>query len=504
MFLRERRSKRRRLAPQQSSNQDTSDAEPTIIFQGYHKLPAEVQRLILDLACLAPSSSSSLFGNDNATLLSLTLVCRDFHNQVQDRLYTNIAITRPTQIAALYKLFWLYPKRADLVKSVHIGPLDNLPPHWWPISCAYPDGQGWDPRDEQYHGESFDTIATSLDQTQLPKGYQDKQLFYFDRRPAEPASCREEAVYAALGVAQRFINVDLATQDRGCRRPLDVGNVWVARVFEVQAALDLYLIKIRSLEDAKPQLLRQAQAGGWASAACRKGKCTCYPPLYITEKSASSIEDAPRGAFKLLRADLLQHLNRPTATTNRFDHPLILARANYEIYITEPPGKGYENYSEDQGAEYEVYSTTWAYPRNHEMHDCSDLDFLNKHYSNWGHGDDESERFLDVTLARCLWYARFLPRLTTNLENLSLTGWLERALDWSDFKPKIRCLSVGPPPPGWMNALHLDELWKVRKLRVCGVGLVEEEIERIKEMDRLEEVEWSQVKECKPAAAAEQ
>lgn len=471
------------------------DPAQAISLHGYHLLPSELQHHIIHLACLpTPNDSRSLFPVDRTTLLRLCLVSRSFNRVATGKLYRNVVITQPSALYPLYQTLTARPSLAALVKSFHIGPTSALSPHWWPLTFAYPDGQGWDSVKNGHEGVPYHWMSSSLEAARLPLGCQDRQAWVYDRAAT---GCREAAVHEALSVAQRSLNVDLAVPQHGPLPPgslwrPNIGQIWASRVFEAQAALDLYLEEVRAVEEADPKLLaRQTRPGARVPAPCRNGKCGCYPALYITGVSTPP----PSGAFKVSRAQLLHHIARRGALTDHFDHPLVFIRSSLGVIIHQPPGKGFRHYSPAfTCARYELYSDRWDSDSLHASHHCADFAFLReKDAYSWPGKVTDAGRFSTATFDSTLRLTQGLLGLLPCLENLSLTGYLEKTLDgWTaKEKSRLRRLSLGPTPETWKPQLHLDSLSGLEQLRICDVPLRAHDIVRINQMKRLRQLAWT-------------
>lgn len=104
-------------------------------------------------------------------------------------------------------------------------------------------------------------------------------------------------------------------------------------MFEAQAALDLFLAEMRRREDASDDYIASWRARApddktSAPSRCRYGGCSHYPPLELTGYPVVH-PPPPRLACNaqlpliLSRAELLAHIARRGARTDRFDDQLI-------------------------------------------------------------------------------------------------------------------------------------------------------------------------------------
>lgn len=490
------KKRRRPVSPaEQPTDEATRPAkEPTpVTLERYHLLPAEIQRHIIDLACLAATSAGNdavvHFNQDVPTVLNICLVSRAFKAYALPSLYRHISITRPSSLYALHQALQKHPERAALIRSLHVGPRGApLPAHWWPLTYAWRPGGGLHVNEAHLTDDFCEWITTSLTKEQLPSGYEALETWPLGRQ--RPSGCREAAIHEALVAAcsrdQLDVNVERAGRGRSfCS---DIGPAWVSRIFELQAALDLYLLEIRSMEDQDPSLLRLAKPGARIPIRCRNGACDHYPALVLV-RLREEWPRAPSAAFRVNRARLLRHLSRPGAAADRFDHPVVLARSGFEVDIIRPERRR-------DSVRYEVRSDSWDLDTVHEKDDFDDFVTLRQDdqdqarwpWPDWPHGPLRT-----ATLGSTLQLARSVLSSLTNLDNLSLTGYLVRAVAHSQsISGSLRRLTIGPAPPCWRAPLSLDNLDGIRELRICGATLTAEGIEQIiRQMKHMRVVEWS-------------
>lgn len=475
-------SKKRNRAALAAGDIPASAATSPYIF---HALPLEIRQRIVEVACLSPSSSTatrSPFPTDVATILSLCLVCKETHAQIADMLWQQVTITRPSALFAFYQAL-LRPSRAALVTHLHIGPQDILPSYWWPLSrvtCVNED-TNLGAADNTYH-----SIASSLSREQLPSGCVDRQAWLWDRRPSQR---REAAVYEALKVVQQSLNVDFATE---CANPTKIESI-----FEAQAALDLYLAKIRAIEEENPQ--------------CEESPALRLVDIPASARSSSPSKQGatppPKNAVIVTHAQLLRHLARPGSLTDRFDHPLILRRSGLKVNVSQAELKGPTNL-QPSNASYSLQAMTWSIEREHEAHEWQrGLDALQDAPQQYtGSGDDgdlNAALLATANMGAILRLTRSILDLLPNLTNLSLTGFLQEALvdaeppkslrDLSRVRlPSLRRVSIGPPLPCWAASLPLTKLSHLEELRICGSPLPFNEAWAITmRMSKLKVLTWS-------------
>lgn len=330
--------KRRRAASQDETT--PAHSSPATSFERFATLPAEIRHHIVQIACLSPSSSSNPSsrsspsgGYDISMALALSLVCREIYNQVFSAVWHSITITRPSSLYALHQALLAKPNRAALIKSLHIGPQDTLPPQWFPLS---EDVIKW--------------ISTSLDKEQLPSGLKAIQPIALE---GPTFGCREGAVRDALNAAR--LSLDFSSYDVS---RMEQPRFNVGPIYETQAALDLYLIKLKAMEDEDPNLRRLGRPDAKVPLRCRSGHCDHYPALAVASTSSSSQSgdpqsDPPSNVFTVSSSQLMRHLTRPGSATDRFDHPLIFSRSGIWTSMSVPTSteRAREGY---RGANYQL------------------------------------------------------------------------------------------------------------------------------------------------------
>lgn len=254
---------------------------------------------------------------------------------------------------------------------------------------------------------------------------------------------------------------------------------------------------------------RSPEAEDQAAKYIHKGRCKSYPPLsLIMPAKGAPVVNVP-GVFTITLAQIHQHLARPGSIGDRFDHPLLFSRSGVKGFVRYGPGRG-----GDDGGEGDYHqlvrerdgSPTYVEATNGE--DFADL------WSVVGLGRNRDDDIklprelcdeLDAafptaaTLGSLLATARMVLSATPSLDNLSLTGFLERAICGSRSPPALKALkslSLGPPPPFWYAPMRLDHsaIASVERLRIAGVMLFKSEIASIAghagALPKLKKLEW--------------
>lgn len=420
---------------------------------------------------------------DYSTATSLSLASKSLNRIVQPLLLSHIIITRPSALYSLGENLAARTMSHELIKYIHIGPLEPLPADWWPLANTDFAGQGW-----RSDLDRFIWFKTSLNRAALPEGYEDKQAWALDRRSI---GCREAAIHDALDAAQGYYRIDLRSE------ALSESSTRVEAVLEVQAALDLYLQEVRRLEEEQePELKKVARPGGRVPLQCRTGRCSHYPALLIHDAPHENyrpwVYEGKR--FVIRRAQILCHLARKGATADRFDHPLALARAGFQVTVTPRPAQSDEKHASG-AARYVISSETWNIKEEHEAHEWSEAKLLESAITNqrwWGNCQPTAGVLLNTgSFASTVQTVRSLVQPLPNLQNLSLTGSLEQIFDGSLQMSSLKRLSLGPHPGQWKMQTSLDGLPGLQRLRIAGVPLVEDVIRSIvTKMPKLEEFEW--------------
>ncbi|PWN25404.1 hypothetical protein BDZ90DRAFT_74732 [Jaminaea rosea] len=278
-------------------------------------LPEELRSSILQLACSAPSPSSSPYHQHSAaastpsrptnlpsaashtswhtnlevgTVAKLALVSKHFNASLTPLLYTHVKLDTPSLLFGFYAALRLRPDRGELVKSLHIGPRGKMDETYWPLPFTWVDEET-----EEELDDDVLTIATSLPQRLLPECCFPGRAFPCDLRKIR--DCQTCSVARALQAAIEAINVD---RDRHfCDlqgTALDIAE-WTIRIFQLQEALDLYLIEMKRLDETRGYKLRYwdfESPKPRLPSKCRAGVCGHYPRLEV-EKQPIKTTPAP-------------------------------------------------------------------------------------------------------------------------------------------------------------------------------------------------------------------
>lgn len=203
------------------------------------------------------------------------------------------------------------------------------------------------------------------------------------------------------------------------------------------------------------------------------------PPWPGQPVTPSHRESGP--ALTLFCKELRARLAAPYTNTDRFDHPLLFARSNVAWEAEGPEG---DLRSGGDRIRWSVEDADQPASSAEALRDPAALSH--------------------ATLGTILGLARSLLERSPLLRNLSLTGFLERAICGTrtvgELK-ELRTCTLGPPPAcwHWVPALRLDSeaLKNVQKLRICGHAMSKEQAATLVSgaLPRLEVFEWSYNKE---------
>lgn len=311
----------------------------------FNSLPYELRAVIIKEACYP--NRYFLF-MERSTADRLMSVSRDVYAIVAPEWYRRVHIGRPSVLALFVRTLLAKPALGRLVKELWLGPYDLLPDRWWPMgTLKVPDENNLEEEDVKEL-----SIATSLDdKSLLPRWCNVRHSWLLSPSRHGKLNCKDKAVLEAISAAQHFLGVDLKRPRHAPDGALLGSALWLIGVMEVQAALDLYLLHVRRLEDdagvSSPGCRCEPTAGKESSSG---QSCLEYPPLELTTTLGSPGLDTPSSApwpggsrrpYVLHRTRLLQHIGRRGAQTDSFDHPLLLARSGIKLITFRPDGRGY-------------------------------------------------------------------------------------------------------------------------------------------------------------------
>lgn len=205
------------MPPSHSVAAASSSGSSSIIkdasLQDFWRLPSELQQRILLLACRSPpllattgaafsNSKFSLLSLDIPTTLNLALSTRQLYPFIMGLLYAHVKITTVSALRCFQYALSSRPALGRLVKSLHIGPVDDLPRHWWPLESG---------SSRAADGNAETWLATSLnegDADKRPSWCGPRQKWPLSDDAKETPVCHDRAVSRAIATAFKTVDVD--------------------------------------------------------------------------------------------------------------------------------------------------------------------------------------------------------------------------------------------------------------------------------------------------------
>lgn len=202
-----------------SSDATCSDATT---LSAFFNLPHELQVRIVELSCRAYKKAlrcSSTLGFDDATAIELLCTSRYFNALVTPIFYSHVRVSRPSSLLNLFDAISAHPERGSMIRSLHLGPDDELHSSHWPL-LYYDD-------DVHMNSSLYSYFGSLLRETRIndcslePEWYSD--VWDVSLTTAEP-HCRGKAIYRALKTAKRSLDVDPLSPGRD-KRDNNIGLV---------------------------------------------------------------------------------------------------------------------------------------------------------------------------------------------------------------------------------------------------------------------------------------
>lgn len=464
-------------------------------------------KLALDLAIVSPS-------------------CRDI---VSGILLRRVRITRPSSLRSLFTTLSQRPDLAAHIRSIHLGP-DKEPEYSfyrWPIAAA---GYGW----------PYLSLRSTLDETKegsrVPPWYKHGCLW---RDHDHVGSCTGVAVGNAI---QAAINgLELEPWRKGYSKSgLHIGiRAWTSRVFLLVAALDLYILRMRQIEDARNYDHSHRERYGRLPNDCWKkvGANTCghvYPRLQLllpASRLATGLSHSNDGneVFTVTEPQLWEQLDRNSGPANDFDHyTYYIMSTRLGLDMTEEewnrvrddlhgPGPaqvytdvhwrqfmGYDPYEDTDRVydpleklnsgrcRYQEASEEEKEAGRHRAPSPSSVDF------DWRHEGQAGKRRTDRA-EDLLAMARHIVSLAPQISNVSVTSLLFRSLSALPAHT-IQSLTIGPRARYWDTVLPCDltPLTNLVKLRIVGMMSQDDATKVAHQLPLLKHVEWEVTDEKGP------
>lgn len=125
---------------------------------------------------------------------SLTVVSRHFYSLFNPMLWRHVRLTRPSTLIQFHNALESRPSNGALVRSLHVGELEDLAEGWWPCWCEINPN---DPNEGVVH---LKTSLTSRDEALglLPRWCQPEQSWTYEEPPFD---CHDRAIFEAIDLA---------------------------------------------------------------------------------------------------------------------------------------------------------------------------------------------------------------------------------------------------------------------------------------------------------------
>lgn len=471
------------------STEDAAQHGATAPPSSLLSLPRELQARIITLSCLSTVPVRHI---ETKTTFSLMLVSRSIYALAAAALYRNLHITRASVLAKLQRTFTSRPALGQLVHSLHLGPDNHLPDHWWPMRYLVETPE----RDL-----SLRVMTTSLTDKELLPRWCGPNRGWSLNSSRSSRSRKDHYVLEAIEAAQISLNVDLRRPVRCISDGNTTSREWLVGVIEAQAALDLYLREMRRQEDKAGYYAPFCDGQPFSTRGPNDDEenLPSYPPLVITSPTPSSLMAASKHsrvlgeAFVLQRKQLVEHLIKPKAVTDYLDHPLFASRSGAEVLTFAPDGQAKASQSF-----WPQMAKLYAEPPQASMVKKVNMpEPLSLSLYKYGTQKSSSAPTYPPTATAegIVSLARSVLSATTRLQHLCLTGFLEQALCGAGAlpaMPSLRTLSLGPSTLCHTGSLSPSPtvLWTLEKLFLLGHELGEHKIQAISGLPKLREVYW--------------
>lgn len=435
------------------------------LTMSFNSLPPELQHIII-LNCLqitppayASTSSSqqppTIDANQATVLARVSPSCRAI---VSALLYRHVRVTTPSSLQQLHRTLAQRPDLAKLVRSIHLGSEKELSDQGWP-----------------FEGSSESELKTSLvDAAELPRWCPPAAAFSITR---PRWTCQRLAVEQALQSA--MVHLDVEPSQRGfskIERQIGV-RAWAARLIQLQAVLDLFLMEMRRVEDAycgglvSDSAKEETMHEHWEDS-CQWPPCRRYPSLQIVHDVAPS--PASSETLVITRAQLQHHLNKPGGSADLFDHLLLLTRSTPHDLDLRGPNEWRRVVRDLGGSCAELVDWNLRYSEEGQSQsepedafpswvDDAAMDETDNTSPNSDVGHPKMEDLIDLS--------RSLLAQTLNVVNLALTSFLFRALPSLKSPHLLRSLVIGPRMRYWNDVLQSGDTLAyegLERLRMVG------------------------------------
>ena len=188
----------------------------------FQNLPDELKETVLRFAC-SHSSQQGRLSIDTKAALNLMLVSRSFSQMIKPFLWRHVKLVKPSALADFGRALVSQPSNGALVKSLHLGPVRNLPYQTWPHQIDHTMA----PRDSDwYHGfvddwdDGFDwyvpKISTSLREMNLLPTWAEPGQEWANQEGREALVCQDRAVMDVIEQARWAVDIYTAHEGSRC------------------------------------------------------------------------------------------------------------------------------------------------------------------------------------------------------------------------------------------------------------------------------------------------
>lgn len=394
----------------------------------FASLPPEIQTRILLDAVQPPHGRY-------AHAPTLALVSRSCYYIISSLLWRHIRVTTPSALRQFHAALQSRPELAASTQSVHLGPDSEIYQRGWPLEVKHELGD-----------EVTLLIMPTLPASALPHWVDLGEAF--DIEYTNGRDFRQLAISRAI--KQIFEDLDVNPQRRGYSSgrghpPCRIGiRAWALRLWEAQAALDLYLAEMRRREDEDDEE-RSAHSSGSDEEPQFKVR-----RLYSTYDFGISISDHPppvnsdHDQLHLTKDQLWSHLSRRGSSTDHFSHLVFFARSRREdLGMSDAE---WSDLKHDLGGPHRRFRMSPEEDSDDESTVADEAELA-------------EERFVGASEAsvgsvgELLKVAREVLALMPQVTNLSVASFLHRAMDGLQCAKVLLQLNIGPIAPWWNDCL---------------------------------------------------
>lgn len=476
----------------------------------------------------SPAHHPLRFNLDNFDLklaLDLAVVSSSCRDIVSGILLRRVRITRPSSLRSLFTLLARRPDLAAHVKSIHLGPDKEPDSIWyrWPIAGA---GYGWPNLGLR------STLDEITDAARVPPWYSRDTIWHdLDRN----GKCTTHAVSNAIEAATKGLDVE-PWRKAYSKSGLHIGiRAWTSRLFLLVAALDVYILRMREVEDAcnydHPSVSQWLRL--WPQE-CIKNTCSHEYPRYqvLFEPSRLPTEIASNDGhqvFTVTEAQLWEHLERRRGPADNFDHATIFTSSTrLGLDIGEEQWKRVRDELQGPGAPQVYTDTHWRQLMGYDPYqelDCV-YDPLEKLPSGRSRYEEASQEEKEAGRQRAaspspdksegrpkgrpvqnranraedlLAMAHYIFSLLSQVTNVSVTGLFFRALPALQAQ-SVRSLIIGPRARYWDDVLPPDvtSCKNLVRLRIVGMMSSSDATKIVQQLRHLKHLEWEVIDQESP------